>query len=322
LPALAALYEDHAEHRDRFEVIAIHDRTAASFAEIDRKLALEKIKERYWQGKDLPFPVLLDANGKTAQLYGAGDHPLGLLIAPDGKVIGGALPADLEAKLPPLPIGKLWARHRDLQKNIHWSHEPQTSLKEFINFLKHPIVTWPGCVVELDAAAVKASGLTPDGPLPGAVFGEPITLRSIVELLLAPHGLGVAPSPDGKKLLITKPPAAAEAESYFQKFRARELSDRLDPGSAAGPQAEGKILEIKDQALLDAVKRVSEEFDLPVALDAKAMGAGALDVTARVSGRIAAGDLRKSLAKMLQPLGLTVEVRAEVVFVTKIADGR
>jgi hypothetical protein len=59
-------------------------------------------------------------------------------------------------------------------------------------------------VIEFDAEAAQASGLTPDGPLPSAVFGAPITLRSIVELQLAPHGLGVAPSPDGKKLLITR----------------------------------------------------------------------------------------------------------------------
>src|SRR5206468_6104248 len=121
-----------------------------------------------------------------------------------GKLVGGASPADLEAKLPPLPPGRLWAPHRDTQKNIRWGHEPDTTLKELANFLKHPAVTWPGCVVEVDAEAVRASGLTPDGPLPGAVFGGPITLRSIVALLLAPHGLGVVPSADGKKLLITR----------------------------------------------------------------------------------------------------------------------
>jgi hypothetical protein len=41
-----------------------------------------------------------------------------------------------------------------------------------------------------------------------------------------------------------------------------------------------------------------------------------LDVKAKVSGRIAPGDLRTSLTKMLDPLGLTVAVRDEVVFVT------
>ena len=296
-------------------MIAIHDKSVQSFEDLDKKLAMEKIRENFWQGKDLPFPLLLDATGKTAQLYGADDHPIGLLIDPDGKVVGGALPRDLEAKLPSLPAGRLWARHRDTQKNIHWSCEPsETTLNGWVRFLNHPVVTWPGAPVELDAEAVKASGLTPDGPLPGMVFGEPITLRSMVELLLAPHGLGVAPSPDGKKLLITRQPTTKEPESYYQKFRARELTDRLDHGPAA--EANAKPLEIKDQALIDALKRISHEFDLPVALDAQAMRANRLDRNAKVSGRITPGDLRTSLTKMLDPLGLTVEVCQEVVFVT------
>jgi hypothetical protein len=58
--------------------------------------------------------------------------------------------------------------------------------------------------VELDLEAVKACGLAPDGPLPGVLIGNPVTLRSINELLLAPHGLGISPAPHGNKLLISK----------------------------------------------------------------------------------------------------------------------
>jgi len=54
LPALIALCEDHAEHRDKFEVFAIHDKSVKSFDELDKKLA--SIKKQHWQGKDLPFP--------------------------------------------------------------------------------------------------------------------------------------------------------------------------------------------------------------------------------------------------------------------------
>jgi hypothetical protein len=314
---LIALYEDHIDHRNRFEVFAIHDQSAQSFADVDRELATAKIKERYWQGKDPPFPVLLDATGKTEKRYETGGRQAGLLIDPDGLVVGTALPADLEGKLPPLRAGRLWARHREIVKNfghrVHWEFEPgHTTLNKFANELK----MWTGCAVELDVVAVKASGLTPDGPLPGMVFGGPITLRSIVELLLAPHGLGVAPSADGKKLLVTRLPSSVEAESHYQKLRSSELTNRLDRGLEAGPQPEAKPLEIKDQALLDAVKRIGHEFDLPVALDAKAMRGNTLDVKAKVSGRIDPGDLRTSLMKMFEPLGLTVEVRQEVVLVT------
>ena len=50
-----ALYQDHADYRDQFEVFAVHDKSVKSFAELDEKLP--KIKEHYWQGKDLPFRV-------------------------------------------------------------------------------------------------------------------------------------------------------------------------------------------------------------------------------------------------------------------------
>jgi hypothetical protein len=292
-------------------VFAVHDKTVESFADLDKKLV--QIKERYWQGKDLPFPVLLDATGKTETLYGIRAHPTGVLIDPDGKLVGEASAADLEAKLPPLPVAKLWARHRDAQKNVFWSFEPgRTTLTS----LADNLTMWSKCLVALDPEAIRASGLTPEGPLPGVVIGSPITLRSLDELLLAPHGLGLAPSPDGKNLLITRRSATAETESYLQKQHGKELADRLDRGAATGQEGETKPLEIKDETLLDAVKRVGHEFDLPVALDAKAMHAKALDMTSKVSGTIDPGELRKSLTKMLDPLGLTVEVRKEVVFVT------
>jgi hypothetical protein len=167
----------------------------------------------------------------------------------------------------------------------------------------------------LDVEAVKACGLTADGPLPGVLYGVNVTLRSIEELLLAPHGLGVMPSVDGKKLLITKRTQTKEAPSYLQKLRTGELSLRLDRGPTAA-ERNAKPLEIKARDLLTAVKLINREFDLSIALDAKAMRDKTLDPAKKVSGRVGPGDLRQALTKMLDPLGLTVEVRREVVLVT------
>ncbi len=316
MPELIALYKDHADHRDKFEVVAIHDQSVKSFAELDKKLA--KIKERYWQGKDLPFPVLLDATGATEKRYGIRAHPTGLLIDPDGKLVGEATAADLEAKLPPLPATKKWARHRDMQKNIVWSFETESgrpsgpTLSELAAILKR----WTNCAVEVDAAAVKACGLTSDDPLPGVLIGGPVTLRSLEELLLAPHGLGVVPSADGTKLLITRRAPTKESESYLQKLHAKELTERLDRGPALTELVTAKPLEIKNQPLLDAIRLIGREFRFPVALDAKAIHAKELDPAMKVSGTIGPGHLRQSLTTMLAPLNLTVEVRSEVVLVT------
>ena len=307
MPELIALYETHADHRDKFEIVAIHDKSLHSFTELDKHLP--KLRDSYWQGKDLPFPVLLDATGKTEEIYGVSHYPTGLLIDPAGKLVGEVSPGDLEAKLPPLGVGKLWARHRDTQKNISWSFEPSTyTLTKLADILQR----LTSCPVELDAAAVKASGLTADGPLPGVVIGGPITLRSLDELLLAPHGLGVTSSQDQKKLLISRRPPAPAAESFLQKLRNKELTERLDRDA----NGERKPLDISNQTLLDAIKRIGNEYDFAIALDAKAMRAGTLDPQAKVTGLIAPGSLRVSLTRMLDPLGLRVEVRDEVVFVT------
>jgi hypothetical protein len=306
LPELIAFYEDHAQDRDKFEVLAIHDDAVKSFAELDKKLA--SIKQRNWQGKDLPFPILLDGNKETHELYGIRSWPSGLLIDPNGKLVGEAHIGELEAKLPRLPAAKIWARHRDMRKNVDWSFDPKEyTVSRFADMMKR----WAGCDITVDVDAVKACGLTADGPLPGFVAGSPITLRSLEQLLLAPHGLGFVPS--GQELRITTKPRKEEPLSQPQKLRAKELEDRL---SRAGIGTE-EALQLDAQPLLDALKRIHREFDLSVALDAGAMHAGRLDPQATVRGTIDPNRLRASLLQVITPLGLTVEVRHEVVLITR-----
>jgi hypothetical protein len=311
LPALIGFYEDYGAHRDKFEILAIHDDAAKSFADLDQKLA--PIKKKFWQGKDLPFPILLDGKKKTHTMYGIRSWPTGLLIDPKGKFVGEADITALEAKLPPLPTDKKWARHRDLQKNVFWTFEPkENTLQQFADMLKR----WTQCDISIDAEAVKASGLAPEKPLPGVIIGNSLTLRSIDELLLAPHGLGFVPSSEGKVLLITKRRQTKEPLSYFQKLHAEELNRQLDGAPSENDKA--KPLELKERPLLDAIKLIGREYDLPVALDAKAMHNGAIDPDAKVSGRIDPGALRKSLIKLIEPLGLTIEVGREVVLLTPV----
>ena len=307
MPELIAVYEDHAAHRDKFEVLAIHDDAVKSFAELDKKLA--PIKQRNWQGKDLPFPILLDGRKETHELYGIHGWPSGLLIDPEGKLVGEAGISELEVKLPPLPAAKLWARHRDMRKNVSWSFEPsEYTITRFAEIMKR----WAGSEIILDADAIKASGLTVDGPLPGVVVGSPLTLRSIEELLLAPHGLGFVPS--GQELRITTKPRKAEPLSYIQKQRAKELEEQL---SRPSDESE-KPFDIDAQPLLDAVKRINRELSLPLALDARAMRTGSLDPKATVQGKIDPNRLRKSLQDLIAPLGLTIEVGREVVLITPV----
>lgn len=252
MPEMIGLYQDYADHRDKFEVIAIHDQSVKSFAELDQKLP--KIKRQFWQGKDLPFPILLDATGATVKLYGIHAFPTNLLIDPAGKLVGEVSAEELVAKLPPLPAAKVWARHRDVQKKVMWSFvgNDRTPAR-----MAETLKELTGCTVQVDEAALKACGLAPGDPLPGVMVGYAVTLRSIEELFLAPQGLGIVPAADGKKLLITKRPAAAEPPSYLQKARAKELTVRLDRGPTEEEQKTAKPLEIKDQRLMDAFKLCS-----------------------------------------------------------------
>jgi hypothetical protein len=86
LPRLIQLYERFQDRRDRFEILAFHDTTARSFAELDPKLA--QLEKAAWQGKPLPFPILLDATGETLKRYGVQAFPTCVLIDPDGKLVG------------------------------------------------------------------------------------------------------------------------------------------------------------------------------------------------------------------------------------------
>ena len=311
LPELIEFYEAHADERDKFEVISIHA-GSKTFADLDPKLT--NIKKKFWKDKNLPFPILLDtATNETCKLYGITHFPTGLLIDPQGKLVGEVQLSELEAKLRPVSVASKWARYRDLQINVHWSFEPKEyTLDKFSKIMKR----WTGCDLDLDKDAVKASGLDADAPLAGVLIGTNVTLKSIEEVLLAPHGLGFEPSTDGKKLLITKRQPTTVADSYFEKLHHKELNERLDRRPTDKEQKEEKPLEIKDQPLLDAMKLIAQEYDLCIALDAKAMRDNTLDASKKVSASVGPGDLRVSLTKMLDPLGLTVEVRHETVFVT------
>lgn len=303
LPEMIALYEAHADHRDQFEIVAVHNSVVKDFDEMDEKT--KKIKEHYWQGKDIPFPQLIDDQDKTIDALTIRSFPTGLLIDPEGKLVGEVSAQDLEAKLPPLPIAKRWAMHRDLQKNVYWSFEPSShTLANFAQTFK----LWSRCEVEFDAEALKGCGLKPDSPLPGILFGYPITLRTIEQHFLAPRGLGISPSADGKKLLVTKRAEAKEEPSYLQKYRSKELNERLDREPKSDAKEAAKPLQIKDQPLLEALKRIGQEFDLPFALNE--------DVSkVKVSGTVSPKELRTSLTKLLEPVGLTVEVWHEVLLV-------
>ena len=88
LPSLTKLYTEHAQDRDRFEILSICVTAAekiTTIEEFDRRAA--PLVEEVWSGKPLPFPVLIDGEGKTGAVYGIISYPTVLLIDPDGHLV-------------------------------------------------------------------------------------------------------------------------------------------------------------------------------------------------------------------------------------------
>ena len=310
MPELIAIHTDYKDHHDKFQILTIHDNSVKSFQELDPKLL--PLKKKFWQDQDLPFPILLDTEGKTEAMLKISAHPTGLLIDPEGKLVGEAQASDLEAKLPKLPASKMWARNRDVYKNVYWDFNAKKfTFAKMATMLKN----WIGVTIEVDADALKAIGLSPDSPVPGMLIGSGVTLRTIEQLLLHPHGLGFAPSADDKSLWITTvKPNRDEPASHSQKLATGELHVKLSwPAKSLDKPV--PPLEVKDQTLVSILPRIVAHFDLAMALDAAAIKAGTLDPAAKVTGTLTAAELRKSLQQMLDPVGLTVEVFHDVVLI-------
>ena len=88
LPELTKFYEEHAADRDRFEILAIcnTEHEQAHTIEAFDALAAPLVKE-VWAGKQLPFPVLIDGEGRTSGVYGIQGWPSVFLIDPEGHLV-------------------------------------------------------------------------------------------------------------------------------------------------------------------------------------------------------------------------------------------
>jgi peroxiredoxin len=79
MPSLVTLY--HEFKNSDFVVLAV---------DVQEK---REIVKRYAENEKLPFPVLLDINGKVSYDYGIRAHPAHFLIDGHGEMIGSALGA-------------------------------------------------------------------------------------------------------------------------------------------------------------------------------------------------------------------------------------
>ena len=90
LPKLIDFYNEHESQRKHFEVVSIciqKDGDVKSMDEVNRRLA--PIIKYAWDGKDIPFPILLDPTFETWRRYGIPGLGVLLVIDPDGNLVEG-----------------------------------------------------------------------------------------------------------------------------------------------------------------------------------------------------------------------------------------
>jgi hypothetical protein len=295
------LYEAHKDHRDRFEILAFHDGTVKSFAELDKKI--QRPREMYWRGRDLPFPILLDATGQTIKDYGVRAFPTTLLIDPEGRLVGEAGEEELEKKLPPLPAPVRVARALDRGVAFSLNDETLAGAVKVLSRVGH-------IDIGLDEPALKAAGVAPDTRVPLKLAGL-VSLRSALDLVLSPLRLACRPGDKGLVVTAAKAGGPPAPLSEAQKVCARRIEEVLNKRVSFA---------FKGRPLAEVAEFFEGLTQENFVLDPAGRRAGRIDPKAMVTGAGKEVPLREGLTRLLEPLGLTFVVRDEVVVLTAKSD--
>ncbi|WP_240907429.1 redoxin domain-containing protein [Paludisphaera rhizosphaerae] len=298
LAELIDFYEEHEADRDKFEIIAFHDGSVKDFAEMDAKT--EGTKKSIWRGRDLPFPILLDAqegsHGATVKELQIQSFPTTLLIDPDGILVGEASSKSIEMKLPPIPMAQRIPRALDRYVAIGFSPMPLDKALDFLNRIG-------GLPIKTDEESLQSAGIKPDDKTTLKASAG-LSLRSWLGLMLDPLGLDVKAADDG--LHVVKATAPRE-QSPLQIQTNQGIEEKLaKPGTFS----------FQDVELEDLLAGLESQTQETFILDPVALKAGRIDPHAKVSGKAQDAPLRGALDDMLKPLGLKSIVRDECVILT------
>jgi len=296
IPNLIEMYDLHKDHRDKFEILAVHVQYAKDFAEYDDKI--KDAKKRYWGDKELPFPLLLDATEKTIKSFGIHAFPTTILIDPDGNLVGEVTEEFLEKKLPPIPVSVRVPRALDHMLPFGVQDMPMDKAMEFLTRMTQ-------IDIHFDDAGLRDAGISRGEMLKLQLSGS-LTLRSWLNLLL--EGTGLTFNIDDKGIVITtkNPKAPAPELSSIQKSCAERIGGMLK---------EKKDFSFKDKTLEDVCQFLEQATGENFVLDPAARKAGTLSPTAKISGSSKATPLQDGLQSLLDPAGLTFVIRDEVVFI-------
>ena len=300
IPKMMEIYDDHADERDNYQVLTVHSSSGGdSFAMVDEKLV--PIVRDVWGGRMMPFPILLDTEGKIQKTFGVSHWPTTVLFDPEGKLVGEIQPEQLAAKLKPIPTEVALTRQLDRNTTIYFD---SPTLKQAITNLK----LWTRAEYELDPQVLESLGQGEETKIPLTISGQ-VSLRSGFELLLDPLDLTAKVGPKGY-LITRKPPGDPSAAVQPSEFQAK-CSARI----------ERKLKESKysydfDKDPLEKVAAFFEQQTTEnVVLDPKGRMKGKIDPKTPITGAAKDVPLGEALGKLLTPLGLKAVVRDEVIVV-------
>jgi thiol-disulfide isomerase/thioredoxin len=300
VPDAMELYDEHEADRDKFVILAVHGNGVEDFADLDKKLV--PIVRDTWQGRPLPFPILLDDDGLTFEAYGIQGIPATVLIDPNGKVVEGGLEA-LQQALPEIPIARRLPRALDRQ--VDFGIGPKGApLGVVLDGLGGQL----RIEIKPDPAALERVGIKPDANVPLTIAGQ-VSLRSWLDLLLAPFGLVATPGPEG--LIVTTPDPASpkdEARSAPQRACAERIGKKLEAKAS---------FDFARATLAEVAQHFEEETGENFVIDPGDRKAGRLDPGAIVTGKAEDVTLKDGLKSLLGPIGVEAVIRDEVVILTK-----
>jgi len=297
IPRMMEIYDDHEDERDKYVVLTVHSSDTKTFPDLDEKL--KPVVRDTWAGRMMPFPILLDADGKIQRTFGVSYLPTTLLFDPQGKLVGEVQPDELESKLKKIPLAVTLPRKLDRSTSIYFNNH---TLKEALVNLKF----WTRAEYELDQDALKTLGLSETTKVPLTIHGL-VSLRSALELLLDPLDLTATIGPDGY-VITRKKKADSSAPAALSKMQ-----------ETCAARIERKLKESKysfdfDKAPLSKVAAFFEQQSMEnVVLDPRGRLHGKIDPDATITGTGKDVPLGEALEKLVAPLGLHVVVRDEVI---------
>lgn len=292
------LYEAHKKDRHKFEILAFHDGTVKDFKELDRNT--KGPREKFWGGRDLPFPILLDATGQTIKDWGVRAFPTTLLIDPEGKLVGEAQEKDLEEKLPPLSMSIRVTQGLNCTVSLSLEDPRLDHACELLRIRAR-------IPIRLDMESLKVVGISFDTPVPLTMAGS-LSLRSWLNVLLEADGLAYEQDDKGLVIRARKPGTLMEPPSERQRAAVKRIEKALDQKVS---------FDFKDKSLEEVVRFFDTHTqDETVILSPRDRKAGALNPKMLVSGSAKDIPLRKALTKLLGPLGVSYTIRDEVIVLT------